>query len=195
VSPRLYARAGRSRTVAAMGLTRATFKRPVVVDTAVAALVAVPTTLDAWWNVPGTRQVDELTYSLASSRSPALLVRRRWPVAVAGICGAALTGWFVLGHHGELLNLPTIVALYTVQRRAIAGAACSWAPQRCCGRLHSSLALIHPLRRLPATSATRSPKPCGPSWVALLLGETVRNRRELLAEYAACDARRGGPRA
>ena len=64
MSPRLYARASRSRTVAAMGLTRATFKRPVVVDTAVAALVAVPTTLDAWWNVPGTRQVDELTYSL-----------------------------------------------------------------------------------------------------------------------------------
>jgi len=45
-------------------MTRATFKRPVVVDTAVAALVAVPTTLDAWWNVPGTRQADELTYSL-----------------------------------------------------------------------------------------------------------------------------------
>jgi len=36
----------------------------VVLDTAVAALVAVPTTLDAWWNVPGPRQADELTYSL-----------------------------------------------------------------------------------------------------------------------------------
>jgi signal transduction histidine kinase len=30
------------------------------------------------------------------------------------VCGAALTGWYVMGHHGELLNLPVMVALYTI---------------------------------------------------------------------------------
>jgi hypothetical protein len=87
------------------------------VDIVVAAVVAVPTALDAWWNEPGTRQADAFTYALTTGSILALLFRRRWPVAVALVCGAALSGLYLLGHHGELLNLPV------------------WSPAR--GRAHS----------------------------------------------------------
>ncbi|MBN2622548.1 MAG: hypothetical protein JXA83_04225, partial [Acidimicrobiales bacterium] len=104
------------------------------VDVAVAAAVAVPTVMDAWWNAPGTRQADALTYALAAVSVGALLVRRSWPVAVAGVCGAALTSWYLLGHHGQALNLPTMVALYTVATRGdrrrslvVAAVAATWA--------------------------------------------------------------------
>src|SRR5262245_60439029 len=79
-----------------------------VVDVAVTAVVAFPTAMDAWWNEPGTRQADGLTYGLTVISIVALLFRRRWPLPTALVCGAALTGWYVLGHHGELLNLPTM---------------------------------------------------------------------------------------
>jgi signal transduction histidine kinase len=87
---------------------------PAVIDAGVAAVVAVPTAMDAWWNEAGTRQADWLTYSLTVVSIVALLFRRRSPFGTALVCGAALTGWYVLGHHGELLNLPTMVALYTI---------------------------------------------------------------------------------
>jgi signal transduction histidine kinase len=151
---------------------------PRVVDVALAAVVAVPTTMDAWWNEPGTRQADVLTYAFAAVSVVALLARRRWPRAVAVICGAALTGWYVRGHHGEMLNLPTMVALYTVaahgdrHRTIVTGAvAAAWAG---------------------VVSAGFGDDPSGApvaemAWplLALLLGENVRGRRELLAEYAA----------
>lgn len=50
---------------------------PRVVDVALAAVVAVPTAMDAWWNEPGTRQADALTYALAAVSIVALLARRR----------------------------------------------------------------------------------------------------------------------
>jgi signal transduction histidine kinase len=87
---------------------------PTVVDVVVVAVVALPTGMDAWWNEPGTRQADTLTYALTAASIVALLLRRRQPFAVAVGCGAALSGLYVLGHHGELLNLPVMVALYTV---------------------------------------------------------------------------------
>lgn len=145
-------------------------------DAAVAAVVAFPTTMDAWWNAPGTRQADELTYLLAAVSVAALLVRRSWPVAVAGLCGTALTTWYLIGHHGQLLNLPTMVALYTVgalgdRRRSIvvAAVAAAWAAT--------------------VSVATGSPSgtPLGEAaWpvLAVLVGEVVRNRREQLAAYA-----------
>jgi signal transduction histidine kinase len=80
----------------------------------VVALVALPTGMDAWWNEPGTRQADATTYALTATSIAALLFRRRWPLAVAAVCGVALSGLYLLGHHGELLNLPVMVALYTV---------------------------------------------------------------------------------
>ena len=150
-------------------------------DLVVVATVAFPTTMDAWWNAPGTRQADALTYALAAVSIGALLVRRSWPVAVALVCGAALTAWYLLGHHGELLNLPTMVALYTVatlgdRRRSVIAAAvgATWA----------------------ATVSIAADSPSGTplgeaAWpvLAVLLGEVVRARRELLAGYADRAAR------
>ncbi len=83
-------------------------------DVLVTAIVALPTTMDAWWNEAGTRQADAVTYALTLVSILALLFRRRQPIAVALVCAAALSTLYVLGHHGELLNLPVVVALYTV---------------------------------------------------------------------------------
>jgi signal transduction histidine kinase len=87
---------------------------PRAVDALVALAVAVPTLMDAWWNEEGSRQADAATYVLAVVSVLALLARRRWPTRVAIVSGAALSGLYVLGHHGELLNLPVMVALYTI---------------------------------------------------------------------------------
>jgi signal transduction histidine kinase len=153
------------------------YRNPRVVDGLVAAVVAVPTTMDAWFNVPGTRQADAITYLLVVVSIAALLFRRRWPEGVAVICGLALTTWYFLGHHGEALNLPTIVALYTVavqgdRRRSliVGGVAVTWSAG-------VALAVAEPANAPVLEMA----------WpvVALLIGENVRNRRELLAEYAA----------
>ena len=152
------------------------FKNPRVVDLLVAAVVAFPTTMDAWFNVPGTREADAATYLLVVVSIGALLFRRQAPEAVALICGLALTAWYLLGHHGEALNLPTIVALYTVavqgdrRRSLIVGAiAVAW-----------SAAVA-----LSVDEAANAPV-LEMAWpvVALLFGENVRNRRELLHEYA-----------
>lgn len=108
-------------------------------------------------------------------------LRRRWPVPVAVVRGSALAGWFLLGHRGELLSLATMVALYTVavqgdrRRTVLAGlvavpgsAALGW-----------------------VTTEPASAPVAEMLWpaAALLLGEVVRGRRELAAEYAARQAR------
>jgi len=151
-------------------------KDPRVVDLFVAAVVAIPTTMDAWFNIPGTRQADAVTYLLVVVSIGALLFRRRWPGPVAIVCGLALTAWYLLGHHGEALNLPTIVALYTIavqgdrRRSLIVGAiAVTWS---------AAVALsVEEAANAPFLEMV---------WpvIALLLGENVRNRRELLNEYA-----------
>ncbi len=151
-------------------------KNPRVVDVVVATVVAIPTTMDAWFNVPGTRQADGATYLLVVVSIVALLFRRTWPEGVAVVCGLALTAWYLLGHHGEALNLPTIVALYTVavqgdrRRSLIVGAiAVAWSA--------SVTLLVEEAANAPILEM---------AWpvVALLFGENVRNRRELLDEYA-----------
>jgi signal transduction histidine kinase len=156
-------------------------QRVTRVDVAVAAAVAWPTAMDAWWNEPGTRQADALTYLLVVVSVAALLVRASWPEAVAVVCGVSLTTWYVLGHHGQLLNLPTMVALYTVatlgdRRRSVvvAAVAAVWAAT-------VSIAAGSP----SGTPAAEAAWPV----LALLLGEVVRNRREQLAAYADRAAR------
>jgi signal transduction histidine kinase len=154
-----------------------------------AAAVAVPVLMDAWWNEPGSRQADPITYALAIGSVLALLGRRRWPAAVAVVTGAALTGLYVLGHHGELLNLPVIVALYAVAVRidrrttvVVAILASAWSgvlgftsdePIGARGGF-PVLELIWPL-------------------VPLAIGDAVRSRREL-AVHAAADRERDARR-
>ena len=162
-------------------------KSPVVVDVVVAAVVAVFTLLDVLYNVEGTRQADWVTLLLFAVSTGALLVRRRWPVAVAAICMAALTAWFALGHYGEILQLPTFVALYTI---AVQGSRRLTMLMGAVSLLWSaSLALIseNTLPDFIIDSPLGYPSLTQLVWpvAALILGESVRNRRELLAESTA----------
>jgi signal transduction histidine kinase len=153
--------------------------RPVPdrVDVLVVLVVAFPTLMDIAWNQPGTRQADALSYVTAAGVLAALLGRRRWPLPVTVLCGAVLTLWYALGHEGELLNLPTMVALYSVaaqgnRRRSVAvGAVASlWSgalTELTAGSVGSpALDLLWPL-------------------VPLALGEAVRAGQELAVEQAA----------
>jgi len=161
----------------------------MTLDALIIAVVAVPTMMDAWWNEPGTRQADAATYILTAVSIVVLLARRHWPVAVAVVSGAALSGLYLLGHHGELLNLPVMVALYTVavqgDRRATiitAVLASAWSgvlgftSDDPIGASGSSpvLEMIWPL-------------------VPLALGEATRSRREL-AGYAEAERDREAQR-
>jgi signal transduction histidine kinase len=151
------------------------FQKPAAVDVVITSVVAFPTLMDAWWNEEGSRQADGITFALAGVSVLALLVRRRWPVGVSVLCGTALTALYLIDHHGELLNLPTMIALYTVavqghRRRTVAvGAiASAWS---------GGLAMA-------AGSPVGSPI-LEMLWpvVPLALGEVVRMRHAMLAEY------------
>ncbi|MEW1796175.1 histidine kinase dimerization/phosphoacceptor domain-containing protein [Streptomyces niveus] len=87
---------------------------PITADLPVAAGVALFTASDAAVNDPEHRQADAFTWLLVAVSVLALAARRRSPVPVVVVTGAACAGWALYGHIGELLNLPVIVALYTV---------------------------------------------------------------------------------
>ncbi|MFJ5266597.1 sensor histidine kinase [Streptomyces sp. NPDC088387] len=158
---------------------------PGAVDVLVVGVVGLFTGPDAAVNEPDYRQADWLTWLLLAVSLLALLWRRRWPVPVAVVTGAACAGWALYGHIGELLNLPVIVALYTVavhgdRRRTLwtglvaalaSGAVALWVGKD----------VVNP-QGLPVLEMV---------WplVPLLLGEAVRTRRELLHEYADRAAR------
>lgn len=158
---------------------------PAVAGPAVVAVVAVFTASDLAVNAPEHRQADWFSWTVLAVSLLALLRRRRYPVAVALVTGAGCAAWALYGHIGELLNLPVIVALYTVavqghRRRtaitAVVAASASGAVALAVGKDVANpqgaplLEMIWPL--LP-----------------LLLGEVVRTRRQLLAEYAERAAR------
>lgn len=146
-------------------------------DLLVALVVAFPTLMDAAWNQPGTRQADALTAVTAVTAVGALLWRRRWPLPVTVLCGALLTLWYAIEHEGELLNLPTMVALYSVavqgdrRRSIVVGVLASlWSgalTELTAGSVGSpALDLLWPI-------------------VPLAWGEAVRAGHELAAEQAA----------
>ncbi|MCK1794787.1 sensor histidine kinase [Streptomyces sp. XM4193] len=152
---------------------------PVVVDVLVVVVVGLLTGADAAVSYPGYEPAGPLTWVLLAVSLVALLGRRRWPVPVALTTGAACAGWALNGHVGELLNLPVIVALYTVavqgdRRRTVVTAVVASA-----------------LSGLVALTVGGRANPQGAPmlelvWplVPLLLGEVVRTRAELLREYA-----------
>lgn len=153
-------------------------------------VVGYLTMMDAWWNAPGTTQADAATYALAAVSVLALAGRRRAPLAVTVVCGLALTGLYLRGHHGELLNLPLMVALYTTavegdrRRSVLVGVvAVVWA-----GVLGATS--DDPLGARGGSPVLEMLVPVVP----LLLGEVVRSRRELatraLAEQEQEAARR-----
>lgn len=81
-------------------------------------LVVVLTVADIAWNAPGSRQADWVSLVLVAGSLLVLLARDRFPVPVAVCCALALTALYGMGHQGELLNLPTAVALYAVASRS-----------------------------------------------------------------------------
>ncbi|MEV6168016.1 histidine kinase [Streptomyces sp. NPDC051954] len=154
---------------------------PPLADVAIAAVVALFAGSDLAVNVPPYRQADWLTWLLFAVSIAALLVRSRWPVAVAAVTGAADAGWALYGHIGELLNLPVMVALYAV---AVQG------ERRRTVRTAVIAALASGIVSLIAGIDVAQPQGAPlleMLWplVPLLLGEVVRGRRELMAEYAA----------
>ncbi|GAA2070245.1 hypothetical protein GCM10009801_20840 [Streptomyces albiaxialis] len=158
---------------------------PRVVDLLVVAVVGVLTASDAAVNDPGYRQADRFTWLLLAVSLLALAARRAWPVAAAAVTGAACAGWALYGHIGELLNLPFIVALYTVAvggsrwRTLVTGLAASLGSGAVAFAVGQDVA--NP-QGLPVLEML---------WplVPLLLGTVVRTRRLLLHEYAARAAR------
>lgn len=156
-------------------------------DLLVVLVVAFPTLMDAAWNQPGTRQADALTAVTAVTAVGALLWRRRWPLPVTVLCGALLTLWYAIEHEGELLNLPTMVALYSVavqgnrRRSIVVGVLASvWSgalTELTAGSVGSpALDLLWPI-------------------VPLAWGEAVRAGHELAAEQAAGAERAAAERA
>lgn len=150
------------------------------IDAAVAAGTALVTGLDVWWSAPGTREADILSYGLLVIAVLAVLLRHRGPLAATLVCAAVLTAWTVLGHRGELLNLPTMVALFTVatdgaRRRTVwvGVAAVAWSAGL--GWFVDGWSTA-PMSELVWPAA------------ALLLGEAVRSGRELRREYAEREA-------
>ncbi|WLW50199.1 sensor histidine kinase [Streptomyces sp. YU58] len=158
---------------------------PRAVDLLVVTVVAWFTGLDAAANDPQYRQADWFTWLLLAVSLATLVWRRRWPLATAVVTGTACAGWALYGHIGELLNLPTIVALYTVavrgnrDRTLWTGLVASLAS----GAVALTVGhdVVNP-QGLPVLEML---------WplVPLLLGELARTRRQLLDEYAARAAR------
>ncbi|MDT6982341.1 sensor histidine kinase [Streptomyces lusitanus] len=158
---------------------------PFLADAVVAAVVALFTGPDAAVNDPGHRQADEVTWLLFAVSIGALLVRTRWPVGVAVVTGAACAGWALYGHIGELLNLPVMVALYTVavrgnRRRTIRTGVVA-APAAGIVSVVAGIDVAQP-QGAPLLEML---------WplVPLLLGELVRGRREEVRAYAGRAAR------
>jgi signal transduction histidine kinase len=154
---------------------------PPLADLAIAVVVAVFTGGDAASNSSGYRQDDWVTWLLFAVSIAALLVRSRWPVAVAVVTGAACAGWALYGHIGELLNLPVMVALYAVavqgeRRRTVRTAVIASLVSGVVAVI-AGIDVVQP-QGAPLTEML---------WplIPLLLGEAVRGRRELTAEYAA----------
>ncbi|WP_371749989.1 sensor histidine kinase [Streptomyces sp. NBC_01283] len=149
-------------------------------DLLVVVVVGVFTGADLAVNAPGYRQADWFSWVLVALSLSALMWRRKWPAAVASVTGAACAGWALYGHIGELLNLPVIVALYTVavrgSRRRTAWVALIAAGASGMIALAVGKDVVNP-QGLPVLEMV---------WplVPLLLGEVVRMRQQLLAGYA-----------
>lgn len=158
---------------------------PRATDLLVVAAVGLLTGSDLAVNDPGYTQADWFSRLLLGVSLGALVWRRSLPLPVAAITGAACAAWALYGHIGELLNLPVIVALYTV---AVTGRRRrTWWTGVVAALVSGAVALrvgfdVANPQGLPLLEMI---------WplVPLLLGEVVRTRRQLTQEYAARAAR------
>lgn len=178
VLPGAYAR--RPGTAYRGRVTAEDFPGALVRDLALSVAVGCLTAADLASNVPGSREDDWLSWALLGVAVFGLCWQRRRPLLATVVTGAGSLGWTLLGHLGELLNLPWMVALYFLassgdRRRTLwIGAAAAFAS----GAV-AVLAGQEEGRPVPSPVLEMAIP-----LVPLLLGEVVRGRRELTASYA-----------
>ncbi|WP_226961812.1 MULTISPECIES: sensor histidine kinase [Streptomyces] len=149
-------------------------------DLALSVAVCCVTAVDLASNVPGSREDDWLSWALLGLTVFGLCWHRRRPLFAVVVTGVGSLGWTLVGHLGELLNLPWMVALYFLatsgdRRRTL------WAG--CVAALASGVVAVLAGRE----EGRPMPSPVlemAIPLVPLLLGEVVRGRRELTAYYA-----------
>lgn len=151
-------------------------RRRLLLDQAATVVAMAMAAADLAVNQPGTRTDDGWSWAIWGAQAVALVVRRRFPLAAGAVCVAGVATWAAMGHIGELLNLPGMVALYVVatagprRRTVVVGvvAVLAGGVGTFVGRHDTS----------PVLDAV---------WpvVPLLLGEVVRQRRELRDEHLA----------
>ncbi|GAA3855580.1 sensor histidine kinase [Streptomyces sedi] len=149
-------------------------------DLALSAAIGCLTAADLASNVPGSREDDALSWLLLGVAVLGLCWQRRRPLLAVVVTGVGSLGWTLLGHLGELLNLPWMVALYFLacssdRRRTVAIGLLAAAASG----IVSVLAGQEEGRPMPSPVLEMAIP-----LVPLLLGEVVRGRRELTASYA-----------
>ncbi|WP_049567053.1 sensor histidine kinase [Streptomyces sp. SBT349] len=145
--------------------------KELLLTLAVGALTAA----DLASNVTGSREDDWVSWAVFAVSAVALLGHRRRPLAAAVVTGAGSLTWTVLGHLGELLNLPAMVCLYYVAERG---------DRRRTLRVAVVAALLSGAAAVVAGQETGRPVPSpvlemAIPLVPLLLGEVIRGRHEL----------------
>ncbi len=153
-----------------------TARRQLLLDQAGTVVAMGFAAADLAVNQPGTRQDDGWSWAIWVAQAVALVLRRRAPLLAGATCVAGVVTWAAMGHIGELLNLPGMVALYLVategdrRRTLVVGtvAVVVGGVGTFLGRHDTS----------PVLDAV---------WpvVPLLLGEVVRQRREWRDEHLA----------
>ncbi|RKN10094.1 sensor histidine kinase [Streptomyces radicis] len=145
--------------------------KALLLTLAVGALTAA----DLASNVSGSREDDWLSWTVYAVSVLALLGHRRRPLPAAVVAGAGSLTWTLVGHIGELLNLPAMVCLYFVAERG---------DRRRTLRVAVIAALLSGAAAVVAGQEEGRPVPSpvlemAIPLVPLLLGEVVRGRHEL----------------
>ncbi|RBM22124.1 sensor histidine kinase [Streptomyces sp. PT12] len=145
--------------------------KELLLTLAVGALTAA----DLASNVQGSREDDWLSWTVYAVSVLALLGHRRRPLPAAVVAGAGSLTWTLVGHLGELLNLPAMVCLYFVAEHG---------DRRRTLRVAVIAAFLSGAAAVVAGQEEARPVPSpvlemAIPLVPLLLGEVVRGRHEL----------------
>lgn len=151
------------------------WRQPVIdqVGTVVAMGLAAA---DLAVNQPGTRHDDGWSWAIWVLQAVALAGRRRAPLLAGATCVGGVVTWAAMGHIGELLNLPGMVALYLVATQG---------PRRRTAVFGTVAILLGGLGTYVGNHDTSPVLDAVWPVVPLLLGEVVRQRRELRDEHMA----------
>jgi signal transduction histidine kinase len=125
---------------------------------------------------PGTRPLDGWAYVLVVVACAALVVRRRYPMPVAGVAGVALLVFAVRDYPGGPLVVAVMVALYTV------GARLGRRQALVAGGVAGVLVAVRSVAAIVAHGQVSAFSWAAPGWVVacLLAGMVVRSRRQVV---------------